>query len=48
MFEALIVVLLTLWAVGLVTSFYMGGFIHLFLLLAIGLMVYRFRRTPSL
>lgn len=48
MFEALIITLLTLWAVGLVTAFYMGGLIHLLPLLAVGLVVYRFRRSATL
>jgi hypothetical protein len=29
------VILLVLWAVGLVTSYTMGGFIHVFLVIAI-------------
>jgi len=35
MLETIAVVLLVLWGVGLVTSYTMGGFIHLLLVLAI-------------
>jgi len=35
MLETVAVVLLVLWAVGLVSSYTMGGFIHLLLVLAI-------------
>ena len=35
MLWTLAVILLVLWALGLVTSFTMGGFIHLLLVLAI-------------
>ncbi|MEE9103734.1 DUF5670 family protein [Pseudomonas nitroreducens] len=44
MFEALVISLLTLWALGLITSTYLGGLINIFPLLAIGLVLYRFRR----
>lgn len=46
MFEALVLTLLALGALGLITSYYMGGLIHILLLVAIGLVVYRFRRRP--
>jgi len=34
MLETIVVVLLILWALGLVTSFTMGGFIHVLLVIA--------------
>ena len=44
MFETLVIVLLALWALGLVTSFYMGGLIHVLLFLAIALVLFRYRQ----
>ncbi|MDH4609954.1 lmo0937 family membrane protein [Pseudomonas sp. BN102] len=41
MLETLVVVLLVLWALGLITSYSMGGFIHILLILAIALYLYR-------
>lgn len=41
MLEALIVILLVLWLLGLVTSYTMGGFIHLLLLVAAVVIVIR-------
>jgi hypothetical protein len=35
MLETIIVVLIILWAVGLVSSYTMGGFIHILIVLAI-------------
>lgn len=35
MLETIIVVLVILWAVGLVSSYTMGGFIHILIVLAI-------------
>jgi Family of unknown function (DUF5670) len=35
MLETIAVVLLVLWALGLVTSYTLGGFIHILLVLAI-------------
>jgi hypothetical protein len=35
MLETVAIILLILWALGLVTSYTLGGFIHLLLLLAI-------------
>ena len=35
MLETIAVVLLILWALGLVTSYTMGGFIHLLLVVAV-------------
>ncbi|MFZ6047547.1 lmo0937 family membrane protein [Pseudomonas sp. CR3202] len=44
MFETLVIVLLALWAVGVVTSYYMGGLIHVLLFLAIALVFLRYRQ----
>lgn len=41
MLETIIVVLLLLWVLGLVSSYTLGGFIHLLLLLAIVVVVVR-------
>jgi len=41
MLETIAVVLLILWAVGLVSSYTMGGFIHLLLVLAIAVVLIR-------
>ncbi|MEQ8659857.1 MAG: lmo0937 family membrane protein [Gammaproteobacteria bacterium] len=41
MLEALAVVLLILWALGLVSSYTMGGFIHLLLVIAIVVVLVR-------
>ena len=35
MLETIIILLLVLWALGLVTSFTMGGLIHLLLVIAV-------------
>ncbi len=35
------IVLVVLWAVGLVTSYTLGGFIHILLLLAVAVVVVR-------
>ncbi|HEX2585818.1 MAG TPA: lmo0937 family membrane protein [Steroidobacteraceae bacterium] len=35
MFETIAILLLVLWALGLVTSYTLGGFIHVLLLLAL-------------
>jgi hypothetical protein len=35
------VILLILWAVGMVTSFTMGGFLHMLLILAVIVLVFR-------
>ncbi|WP_107504107.1 lmo0937 family membrane protein [Metapseudomonas resinovorans] len=43
MFEVVVIGLLVLWAVGLLTSFYMGGLIHILLLLSIALVIVRSR-----
>ena len=41
MLWTIFVVLLVLWALGLVTSYTMGGFIHLLLVLAIIVVLFR-------
>ena len=35
------IILCALWALGLITSFTMGGFIHIFLVLALAVVVIR-------
>ena len=42
MLQTLAIILLVLWAVGLVTSTALGGFIHLLLVVAIVLLLVRF------
>jgi len=39
--ETIVVILLVLWALGLVTSYTMGGFIHILLVLAIVVLLVR-------
>jgi hypothetical protein len=41
MLETIIVILLIMWALGLVTSYTMGGFIHILLVLAVIVIVMR-------
>jgi hypothetical protein len=41
MLETIAVVLLILWALGLVTSYSLGGFIHLLLVVAIAVILIR-------
>ncbi|MDH4559170.1 lmo0937 family membrane protein [Pseudomonas sp. BN417] len=41
MLETLVIALLVLWALGLITSYSMGGFIHILLVLAIALYLFR-------
>jgi hypothetical protein len=41
MLETIAVVLLILWALGLVSSYTMGGFIHILLVLAIVIIIIR-------
>jgi len=41
MLETIAIILLILWALGLVTSYTLGGFIHLLLLFAIVVLVMR-------
>ncbi|MDH4559176.1 lmo0937 family membrane protein [Pseudomonas sp. BN417] len=48
MFEIIVIGLLALWALGVLTSFYMGGLIHVLLFLAIALVVFRQRQGRRL
>lgn len=41
MLEALIVILIVLWLLGFLTSYTMGGFIHVLLVLAVIVIVVR-------
>lgn len=41
MLETIIVILLILWVLGLVTSYTMGGFIHILLVIAIVVILLR-------
>jgi len=41
MLWTLIIVLVVLWLLGLVSSYTMGGFIHILLVLAIIILIYR-------
>ena len=41
MLWAIFVILLVLWAVGMVSSYTLGGFIHLLLLIAIAVVLIR-------
>ena len=41
MLETVIVILVVLWLLGLVTSFTMGGFIHILLVLAVIAVLFR-------
>jgi hypothetical protein len=41
MLETIIAVLVVLWLLGLVTSYTMGGFIHVLLVLAVIVLVFR-------
>jgi hypothetical protein len=41
MLETIAIILLVLWALGLVTSYTMGGFIHVLLVLAIVVILVR-------
>ncbi|AXS83042.1 MULTISPECIES: lmo0937 family membrane protein [Marinobacter] len=48
MLETIAIVLLILWALGLVTSYSMGGFIHILLVVAIVVILLRVIRGRSL
>jgi len=41
MLETIIIILIVLWVLGLVSSYTMGGFIHLLLVLAVVVIVVR-------
>jgi len=47
MLETLAIVLLVLWAVGLVSSYTLGGFIHVLLVVAVVLFLLRFLRRSA-
>jgi len=48
MLETIAIILLILWALGLVTSYTLGGFIHVLLVLAIVVILIRVIRGRSL
>lgn len=48
MLETIAVILIILWALGLVSSFTMGGFIHILLILAIVVILVRLIQGRSL
>jgi hypothetical protein len=48
MLETIAIVLLILWALGLVTSYTLGGFIHILLVIAIVVILIRVIRGRSL
>ena len=48
MLEIIAIILVVLWALGLVTSYTMGGFIHILLVIAIVLVLLRFIRGRHL
>lgn len=48
MLETLIVVLLVLWVLGLVTSTTLGGFIHVLLVIAVIVLIFRLVRGRGL
>ena len=47
MLETLIVVFVALWLLGLVSSYTMGGLIHVLLVLAIVMLLFRVFRSRS-
>jgi len=48
MLETIAVILIVLWALGLVSSYSMGGFIHVLLIIAIVVILIRVIRGRSL
>jgi hypothetical protein len=48
MLETIAVILVVLWLLGLVSSYTMGGFIHILLVIAIVVIVFRLLRGRSL
>jgi len=48
MLELVAIILVVLWILGLVTSYTMGGFIHILLVIAIVLVLLRFIRGRHL
>jgi hypothetical protein len=47
MLETVAIVLLVLWAVGLVTSYTLGGYIHVLLVIALVVFLLRFLRRSA-
>jgi len=47
MLETLAIVLLVLWALGLVSSYTLGGYIHVLLVVAVVLFLLRFLRRSA-
>ena len=48
MLETIVVILLILWALGLVSSYTMGGFIHVLLVIAVVVILLRVIQGRSL
>lgn len=48
MLETIIVLLIILWALGLVSSYTMGGFIHILLVVALVMVAIRLLRGRSI
>lgn len=48
MLETLIVVLVALWLLGMVSSYTMGGLVHLLLVLAVVMILFRLFRGRSI
>ncbi len=48
MLETVVIILLILWALGLITSYSMGGFIHILLVIAIIVILLRVIRGRGL
>jgi hypothetical protein len=48
MLETLIIVLVILWLLGLVTSYTLGGFIHVLLVIAVIVLLFRLIRGRRL
>lgn len=42
MLETIAVILIVLWALGLITSYTMGGFVHVLLVIAVVVILLRF------
>jgi hypothetical protein len=47
MLETIAIVLLVLWALGLVSSYTLGGYIHVLLVVAVVLFLLRFLRRSA-
>lgn len=48
MLETVAIILLVLWALGLVTSYTAGGFIHILLVVGLVVLLFRFIRGRSI